>query len=416
VVNRNHVKCRACGRELAIRVTVAGGLQRFVFPCPYCGTQLTGSFYAEQPTGPLDPEAGLKPFEIKSEDFDVLEFDGRRETPQMLSVAINTELPVHISLLALPVTEARLTPFIQFITASGGGEAVGATIERVNVLRQMRFELLPSVRRAASYYAAGDMPRLREALAKVPGCAESPLAKADPWLGAGAVLHGFLSVIGAEEVHAPAREELGDLMQRAITRDADAVQAFLTDFNARALDQHRRGVLDTLIASLEANDALVPGLCLEAAPELKLDEFRIQRADFDEIKSRYQDLFELASRTLVVPAAFANIAHRGDARQFCDGVRRSPKEALRAKASHREAWLAELPAAKRLYDGSARTTRNLIGHRLVSYDYARASLIDDKGRAHNYLTFLRDYLGAVRAAAYMLDVVELATTFEHRGL
>jgi hypothetical protein len=81
MVNRNHVRCSGCQGVLAIRVTVAGGLQRFVFPCPYCGVQLTGSFYAEQPPWPPDPDVPLKPFEINSEDFDVLDFVVPRASP-----------------------------------------------------------------------------------------------------------------------------------------------------------------------------------------------------------------------------------------------------------------------------------------------------------------------------------------------
>ena len=47
------------------------------------------------------------------------------------------------------------------------------------------------------------------------------------------------------------------------------------------------------------------------------------------VPERYQDLFELTSRTLVVPAALANIVHRGDPRAYCDHVRRSPRDASR---------------------------------------------------------------------------------------
>ena len=414
MVNRNHVRCYACDRVLAIRVTVAGGLQRFMFACPYCQTQLTGSFYAEQPTGPL-PGPQPKSFELKSEDFELVEFDPARETAEMLSVAVNTDLPLHMSLPSQPVTETRLMPFLQFVSAAGHRDEVGAAVDRVNVLRQMRFELLPSVRRAAAFYGAGDMERLKEHVADT-GVADSPIAKEDPWAVLGVILQGFLRVIGTDAARRGARDELGDLMRQATERDVSAVRTFLEDYIGRALAEHRRRVIDTLIGALEASDALMPGLCLEAAPDLPLDDFRIQRADFDELKSRYQDLFELASRTLVVPAALANVVHRGDPRQYKDGERRSPKVALGARAEKRQGWLDELPAARQLYDDSARKTRNLIGHRLVGYDYARASLIDDKGNAHNYLLFLRDYLAAVRTAAYMVDVVELMTTFEQHGV
>jgi hypothetical protein len=373
---------------------------------------LIGSFYAEQPTAPLGPDERPKPFEVKSEDFDLLDFDDTRETSKMLAVAVNTELPVHVSLLAAPVTEPSLTPFLRLLQVAGHSDAAVEVVERVNVLRQMRFELLPPVRRAAAFYARGDMTNLARELERIPIISELGLEGAHPWEVLGFLLQGFLRTIGTDVPRRSAHAELGQLVEAAMARDARATRTLIAGFNRRALQEHRRGILDTLVRSLEVNDALVPGLWLEAIPGLDLDLYRIQRADFDDVKTRYQEIFELGSRTLVVPASLANIARRGDPREYADGKRRSLPEALRTTAQTRESWLGDLPAAKALYDDSARKTRNLIGHRLVSYDYERAALIDDKGLAHNYLLFLRDYLGAVRSCSYLLDVVEFLTTFD----
>src|SRR6185312_6637651 len=87
MVSRNHARCLSCQTEFAIRISVGGGLQRFVFPCPGCSTQLKGEFLAEQPTGPVPSELPLKPFELRSDDFEPLEYDPARETPKMLAVA-----------------------------------------------------------------------------------------------------------------------------------------------------------------------------------------------------------------------------------------------------------------------------------------------------------------------------------------
>jgi hypothetical protein len=50
----------------------------------------------------------------------------------------------------------------------------------------------------------------------------------------------------------------------------------------------------------------------------------------------------------------------------------------------------------------------------VSYDYERATLIDDVGVAHNYLTFLLDYLKLVRTLGYAIDLLEVSTTLDER--
>ena len=414
MVSRNHVRCRSCQSEFAIRISVGGGLQRFVFPCPVCSTQLKGEFFAEQPTGPLTSDVPLKPFELRSDDFEPMDYEPTRETPEMLAVAVDTEIPVHLSLFSMPVTEVRETPFIRFVTSGQSSEMLQQTVGSVNELRELRFALLPSLRRAAVFYASGAMEKLGEELKRVPGFAGSELAKAPPWEAVSFLFQIFLGVIGADPVRLPASRELVSIIQQAAARDAETFQLTIEEYSERALSTARRSMVDTFLAVFSDGDALVPGLMLQAVPELDIDNFRVQRSDFDVVKSRYQDIFELASRILVLPAMVANIARRGDPRAFSDGRRRSLKEALGARAAAREGWLVELPDTSRVYTEASRRTRNLIGHRLVSYDYEQAALIDDTGTAHNYLRFLADYLSLVRTLAYVVDVVEMSTALDEQ--
>jgi hypothetical protein len=414
MVSRNHARCLSCQSEFAIRISVGGGLQRFVFPCPVCSTQLKGEFFAEQPTGPLTSEVPLKPFELRSDDFEPLDYDPARETPEMMAVAVDTEVPVHLSMFSMPVTEIRETPFIRLVTQAHSSEMLQQTIGSVNELRELRFALLPSLRRAAVFYASGAMGKLGEELKRVPGFAGSELDKAPPWEAVSFLFQIFLGVIGADPVRLPASREFVSVLHQAAARDAEAFRLMLEEYFERALPTARRSTVDTFLAVFSDGDALVPGLMLQAIPELDIDNFRVQRSDFDAVKSRYQDIFELASRSLVLPALLANIAHRGDPRAFSDGCRRSLRDALRERAAAREGWLVELPDTSRLYTEASRKTRNLIGHRLVSYDYEHAALIDDAGTAHNYLRFLADYLSLVRTLAYVVDVVEMSTTLEEQ--
>lgn len=412
MVNKNQVRCHACGRVITIRVTVSGGLQEFIFPCPYCGAQLTGTFFAEQPTEPLTPENPPKPFELRSEDFDVLDYDRALETEEMRVVAISTELPVHRSMLAEPYEASNFSPFLKLVRLLGQSDGAIEVVEKVNLLRQMRFELLPPVRRAAVFYGGGDIGLLSRELQRIPGFPGSPLAEEDPWRAITAILQGFLRALGTGDMREAAVEELRALLEGSFEKDGQATEKLLADLNARALQEHRRGLLDTLVRSLAVSDALVPGMWVEALPDLEIDQYRIQRADYDEVKTRYQEIFELGSRSLVLPASLSNLLQRGDPREYKDGGRRSLREALSVKAEVREGWLEELPAAKAFYDDTARATRNLIGHRLVAYDFEDAVLVDSKGRRYNYLSFLRDYLGAVRSCAYCLDIVEFLTDIE----
>jgi hypothetical protein len=416
MVNKNQVRCHACERVLTIRVTVAGGLQEFIFPCPYCGAQLTGTFYAEQPTGGPTEDFEPKPFELKSEDFDYVEYDPALETPEMRVVAISTELPVHESMLAESYDSSNFSAFLELIKRPDSTAAMVEVVEKVNLFRQMRFEMLPAVRRAAVFYGRGEMDLLSRELGNFPGFVDSALSDVDPWTAVSVILEGFLVVLGAEDVSQAARGELTGLLGTAYATDEGATRRLLNDLSDLMVKEHRRAVIDTLIRSLQQSDALVPGMWVEALPESVLGEYRTQRADYDAVKTRFQEIFELGSRSLVLPASLANIVHREDARQYNDGKRRSLREALKVNAAIRETWLEDLPALKKLFGDRARVTRNLIGHRLVSYDFKEAALIDNDGNRHNYLWFLRDYLGAVRSCGFQLAVVAILTNVEQDGV
>lgn len=286
---------------------MGGGLQQFVFPCPACSTQLKGEFFAEQPTGSATADTMLKPFQLRSDDFELLDYERGRETSKMLAVAVDTEIPVHISMFSMPVTEIRGTPFIYLAQQASHGDAFLYAVEAVNRLRELRFVVLPPLRRAAVFYAAGDMQKLGEELRRVPGYAESELTTAAPWKAVSRMFDGFLDVIGDDPARGPATEEFFAVLDKARKRDADATRAFLEDYLLQALPTARRTMVDTFVAVFSSGDSLVPGLYLEAIPELEADEYRIQRSDFDAVKGRYQDIFELASRILVLPAGLANI-------------------------------------------------------------------------------------------------------------
>ena len=129
--------------------------------------------------------------------------------------------------------------------------------------------------------------------------------------------------------------------------------------------------------------------------------------DFDALKARYQDIYELGSRSLAFTSRVANIKARGDASIYSDGTTRTFNKALNKTTSFkREPWLADFPVADELYSAMKRGMRNDIGHMLVKYDVESGYLMFEDARRENYLSFLVDYLNAVRLVHYLLDVCE----------
>jgi len=213
--------------------------------------------------------------------------------------------------------------------------------------------------------------------------------------------------LGDEGSQRSSTMEFAKMLGDARRADAAAVNGILAQFRMGSLDEHRARVLDTALAVLDGVEALFPAMWSERMEgRLEIQDYRVMRDDFDLLKSRYQDIFELGSRALAFTARIANIGRRGDARRHADDTRLSFNEALNhTTAAKREAWLVDYPLATVLYSAMKRHTRNDIGHRLVQYDFTVVALRYTNGVSENYILFLSDYLHAVRLSQHLVEVV-----------
>ena len=341
---------------------------------------------------------------LAGEDFDVA--DGEAASDDLV-VSIATDVPVHASLTGGRADAVLLTPYIKVVSMIGP-EVAAEVVEAVGTLRGLREAALPYFRRGVDRYLEGDVSGAIDAAAMAFGDRPAEVrVEAAPLLRA--FLEDLYRPLGRADAIDTAIAETEGIVHAAEARDAAATAALLAALESGPLQEHRRRVLDTALRVLADVDALAPALwsaLLEARlPPEELRSLRVMRDDFDVLKSRYQDVFELGSRTIGMIAPFANIARRGDVRSFDDGQRRSLEEALRVPAAVREGWLSDLPAVKALFDAVARRTRNDIGHRLVRYDFNSGDLVYDAGARERYLDFTVDYLNAARLSRYLADIV-----------
>jgi hypothetical protein len=91
MVNWNHGRCCICGSAFVIPSRSPVALQRFVFACPYCDTQMTGSFYALAADA---PRLAAQAIPAQEQGLEPLEYEAARKEPGTLAVALNTEIPV----------------------------------------------------------------------------------------------------------------------------------------------------------------------------------------------------------------------------------------------------------------------------------------------------------------------------------
>lgn len=400
MVSRFVIRCHGCKNRLVLRIQVAaglspfvvGGVQAFVFACPHCRSGIHGKLNSEIDKPPL----------LQGEDFDVAH---EQEDPADTAVTVATDLPVHSSLIGYPARQQKMTPFIQ-LTRSLDSEVFVGLMTSIGQVRQLRELAFPYVRRASSFFMRGDLTGMKSALLDAPNT-DDDFAEVELGQMLGVAFADIYEPLEDPSLSRAAAVESARMVEDTRLADGPALTQLLTDLEKGPLPEHRKRVLDTALAALEDVEALLPAMWAERIEGVaELNDYRVMRDDFDSLKSRYVDVFELGSRSLAFMARVANIAIRGDVRLHSDGVGRSLKKAVDGTpAKEREAWLDDFPNAKRLYDAIKRHTRNDIGHRLVRYDFESGSLVYEDGTNENYLLFLVDYLHAVGLTHYLLDVV-----------
>jgi hypothetical protein len=401
MVTRYLVRCHGCKKQLVLRIQVSstmspddpGSVQPFVFACPNCEAGIRGKLHAV---------VGARQPNLVSEDFTVV-VDGH-EDPEDKAVTVATDLPVPLSLMRGRAGDVMLTPFIQMTSSLGIGATAGL-MGRIGGVRSLRDEAFPSLRRAGLAFVRGDLAGVtRTLMDNEPAESHDFLAKLPPAVLLGMAFMRSYGPIEDEDLIEGARAELARTMEEAAKADSASLVGLLTALQAAGVTEHSNRVIDTALTLLGDVEPLIAGLCAEEMERAgRLDDHRVMRDDFDVLKSRYQDIFELGSRSLAFLARVANIARRGDVQLHVDGKKRSLKEAIDATAGAREPWLADFPVAKQMYDAVERHTRNEIGHRSVRYDFERGVLVYHDGVEENYLLFLVDYLGAVRLSHYLLE-------------
>lgn len=303
----------------------------------------------------------------RSGPANVLGFVDRRMSQEYLSPG---DLPVRTSL----ASQAACSPLTDLASTLGVGH-IANVMSRIDRMRTAHKEILPRKTARACFGRGLDL--LYESFEDGP----TRQAAADEW---------------------------ATILTDAAQADPEAFSRLLYEFEDGPLPEHRTRVIDTTHRALTSVEPLITAFWAEAlsARGIDLRDYRVQQDDFDQLKSRYLDIFELAFHSLVFMARVANIAHRGYAARHANGYRASLRQALEhTRTLEREQWLIDFPAASQLYERLKRATRNDISHGRLRYDHKHGELVYGNGHRDSYLEFLIDYLHAVRLTHYLADVL-----------
>jgi len=399
VIVRQPLRCQTCEQPFVARLGIGSGRLPLIFQCPRCEVALRAT---------LEPDPQTLELNFKSED--VVPEEEATGDGDLPSVTVYADVPVPKAMQGILAKDAILSPFVLFAQVIGHDE-LGELMERVEAMRSFRSSVFPKLRRAASLIRTGDFTALAAAVGRLPGAGEvEGLREQHPLYQFGRYVETLFLPFAPLEPRIAAIGELGTLLI-AVEHQEGGPEHLETLNNRPDWIEHRRRIYESVVNALSLVDTLMPAMAWERVDEerFKVDDYLVMRDDFDQLKGVYQDLFELGSRSIAYVSSILNLVIRGDPRQFSNGRRCSLTRALRATANQREFILDELPQAKPLYDQIDRHTRNDIGHRLVSFDFATQTLVDNKGRQTNYLLFLEDFLEAVRFSSYLLGVAEKVT-------
>lgn len=390
------LRCKSCGNSAVVRIGVGTvEYEKFVYPCPYCGSTIHGVFRVDFAT----PNAHLETADaerLSTKDANLKD---------LKAVTVYTDIPVHQSIVGRSLAEggSAFMSLMRFM----GQDSFSVYMTRAHLLQAARVQVLPILRRAQGFYTARSLARLSGLLSRaLDSTVEDPNEAIRELFGM------LYAPIQFRTGPLGWMDEVGRIFTESMAKGDPCRETLNQIFEEGSFRHYRRQALAATLKCFEKCDALLPPLAFEyfsPAYNSRWSEFRIFRDDFEDLKVLYVDVFELASRGLAYLGAFLNITRRNDPRIWADGKKRTIQKALGLQAFEREFVLDETPRLKALYEHIRRQVRNDIGHYHLYHDVATGNLVDEEGQATNFLLFLTDFLGAVRVTAFVMALVDNVT-------
>lgn len=400
---RFQIRCESCGEDSLLVIGVPHGDQvRMVFECPCCPAILRGVVHTGTPDGIRA---------LTSEDFQTVEPEHEGTATGGLPISyIYLDLPIHRGAINDPATSA-MSPVMRLIMYLDDGVDPELLFGSVRVIRQRREQIYPAVRRCAHLAQNRDLDALAE-------CLDLESQRGERYFNSNP-LHLFHNMLAMSYPPTPEYDEVDiwdrwvpefhEIMERAEQRDSQIFEGLIEEIDEMDSFQRRRMVaFETTIRALDKTDAMTPAICYYLFSDDIRDnigDFRIHRDDFDELKSTFQDSFELGSKILAFYGAFLNLALRGDPEELPDGSSRSIQETLRSTAYDREGILDELPELQPLYGQVRRGLRNQIGHADIHYNIETGMVESDEGE-QPFMEFLVDYMAGIHMLGFVMTFVK----------
>ena len=401
MIIRNLAICNSCDKNFILRAVVPNSKNSlFAYPCPSCQIRLKGQFKLKPESPNIDIISSnfsiLKDFSIsKTEKIDPLPI-----------VTISTEIPIHKLHHKNNLLEGG-SPILWL--PKNMGTAFIEWIETVKLLQNFDNDKFSELlQRLVNYASIENWEQVENILEEL-----DQDIKAKDNQQVIYMLHKLLSsiyvpLIKFDEMVAILDEYYVHLNTCINNHKVEYVKMLNNYYSIYGFSMFKKQVYETYYKIIKNFDSFITGLFHESIPEnMKSDlaNYRLFRDDYDMIKSLYQDIFELNSKSMFYIGSIVNLSKRNSPCHFASGINSCNK--FRKLTSFKKLEvLNEFTLLKDLISNVSRPMRNSIGHFGAEYDYVSGNLIFEDGSSQNYIEFLGQFLWSVKSIWFLLVIVE----------
>ena len=400
------LKCPGCDRDFAARVGIEPTkMTRFYVPCLYCEYPIKGRMYGEE----------LKDLRVEFDADQVNVEDNPLDAP---FVTVDPSVPSRLK--GAERGQLGTFPTMTLIHLAGydNGSELLQVLQRGKEEASLRW---PVIRRLYEYYLAEDWKHFDKAAADTyedwkPVHTEHERAT----MAHQAVAHFMVGVMGGSTEAAPQFvHRLGKKHTAALNNKAyrDELHVLAKAGDIRRL---QRQVFDEIGRFVESLPSWQMGILDryvtdEARPELAT--LTLFRDEFDILRDRYQQSYELVCKVIKIAVAAQNTVIRKDPNDFGPvpaGVRIKASPTTLAKfdkmsTAHRLAYVRQVPQWEGFADLMNNQKRNAIGHASSRHDLRTGLVISDVyPNGVTYLDVCTDVAGMFEALAVSLTILRWA--------
>ena len=381
MIIRHTVSCSGCEAHILLRISVGlDDVQPFYFVCSKCNAATRGKLLIQ-----YEPELDAK-LEIESGEILAKEEDISQ------TISIHSNLPMKAE--AKEMWDDGGSPFIMHF--SGLGDNYYEFDARLKEFKEIAKNDWLKVQRWIGYYLDNNWSQFDLEYENI---FKGSLGEPKEIWHRHDLLHRSLdflfSFLWVDPYYPNMKKEWAELVVKGEKENLGITDYMEKEMNSGNVNKIQKEIFHCLSLFMKHRDAILPGLVIEMyEPERKerlIEELRLFRDEFSELRDLYISTFEACHDTLKFVMAINNIVFRGNADDFGSSPKtpNNMKKFEKLTSFNKSSLINNLPSWEANWNFLLnRKIRNAIGHNSVRHDLPSGLLILDDGTSLPYLEFV----------------------------